>query len=106
MELESSDFTTSIAILTGGIISAIILYLCYSFLFKNQKRVSGILIILITALLIPFTVWIFSKNTDYSEDADFTIYQISWLLFISLGFGIAINQLGIKNTLNKLIQGN
>ena len=100
--IKLSDISDSFSVLTGGIISAIILYWCYSFLFKNQRRINGILTILITALLIPLTVWLFSRNSNYSDNEDFAIYQISWLIFISLGFGIAINQLEIKSTLNKM----
>jgi hypothetical protein len=97
LNFEYSDLTTALSILSGGIISALILYFCQSFLFKHQDKKNGILCILIVSLLIPFTVWIFAENKNYTDNSDFDLYQVSWLIFISLGFGIAINQMEIKS---------
>lgn len=100
------DLTTGLLLLISGIISAVVLYLLYSVFLKEQNKIIGTLLILIISSLIPFTVWLASDDNHYTRNEDFAVYQISWLIYISLGFGIAINQLEFKSGLNKIISKN
>ena len=100
------DLTTGLLLLISGILSAIGLYLLHSLFLKDQKKTKGAILILIISTLIPFTVWFASDDNHYTKNEDFAVYQISWLIYISLGFGIAINQLEIKNGLNKILRRN
>jgi len=100
--LEYSDLTTALSLLTGGFIASISMYSLYALLLKDQNRKKGVLLILLTGLLLPFIVWLFSENDNYTDNADFATYNISWLLVNCLGFGIAINQAEINNWMKKL----
>lgn len=103
VRIEYSDFTTTLSVLSGGVVAAIILYISYSYLFKDQKIWTGVLIILITTCLIPFTVWLFSNDSKYIENEGFAVYQLSWMIFITFGFGIALNYFEIKRIMNESV---
>ncbi|WP_293762050.1 hypothetical protein [uncultured Paraglaciecola sp.] len=51
--------------------------------------------ILSLSALIPLTVWLASDDKEYTQNSDFAVYQIAWLIFRSLAIGIAINQICI-----------
>jgi hypothetical protein len=105
-EIPIYNLTTGLILLISGILSAIGLYLLYSLFLKQQNRILGIIFILITSTLIPLTVWLVSEDNHYTKNEDFAVYQMSWMIYISLGFGIAINQLELKNKLNRIINKN
>jgi uncharacterized membrane protein YczE len=105
-EIPIYNLTTGLILLISGILSAIGLYLLYSFFLKQQNRILGIIFILITSTLIPLTVWLVSEDNHYTKNEDFAVYQMSSMIYISLGFGIAINQLELKNKLNRIINKN
>jgi hypothetical protein len=105
-EIPIYDLTTGLILLISGILSAIGLYLLYSLFLKQQNRILGIILILITSTLIPLTVWLVSEDHHNTKNEDFAVYQMSWLIYISFGFGIAINQLELKNKLNRIINKN
>lgn len=96
MELPINDLTTGILLFTSGIVSAIVMFLIYSLFLKEQNRTLGAFLILIISALIPLTVWLVSDDKEYTQNTDFAVYQIAWLIFISLAFGVAINQMEIK----------
>ncbi|WP_420601009.1 hypothetical protein [Flagellimonas sp.] len=106
MQLPVYDLTTGILLFVSGIITATILYLIYSLFLKEQNRKLGVLLILIISTLIPLTVFLASDDNKYTRNEDFAVYQISWLTFISLAFGIAINQMEIKTRKTKTQNGN
>jgi len=101
MELPIYDLTTGIILFISGIITAIVMYLIYSLFLKEQNRTLGAFLILILSALIPLTVWLASDDKEYTRNSDFAVYQIAWLIFISLAFGIAINQIEIKTRVRK-----
>jgi hypothetical protein len=105
-EIPIYDLTTGLLLLISGIISGIVLYLLCSLFLKEQKKIFGAILILIISIFIPLTVWLISDDNHYTKNEDFAVYQISWLIYISLGFGIAINQLEFKIVLKKLINRN
>lgn len=101
---EYANLTTALIIFTSGIISAMIMYIIYSFIFKKQNRKKGVLIILSIGFLIPFVVWLFSNNSNYIDNFDLALYQMAWLLIMSFGFGMAINQSEINTWIKKILK--
>jgi hypothetical protein len=101
-QIPINKLTTELPLLIIGILSAISLYLLFSLFLKEQKKILGAILILITSTFIPITIWLTSDD-KYEV---LVVYHISWLIFISLGFGFAINQLEIKNRLYKITSRN
>jgi hypothetical protein len=97
---------TNLLILFSGTIGAIVLYLLFSLFLKEQNKLFGGILILLFSILIPLTVWVVSGDDDYSNNEDFLVYIISYMIYMSLGFGIAINQLEIKKQLRTTIRQN
>lgn len=77
--------------ISGGV-AAIIMYWGYSYLFSGQNRNRGVFIVFVSTLLVPivFFIWRMLNTNMFIKEP--LMYSVSWLMLVSLAFGIAINQ--------------
>lgn len=89
-------------IFVSGGIAALMMYFGYSYLFADQNRKNGLLIVLVATFLVPVAFGIWQMlNTNIFINAPI-MYAVSWMMLVSLGFSIAINQSEIALQLGKL----
>lgn len=95
------DLKGIILVTFGGYLAALLLFYFYSFLFKIENKKFGVLVITICYAFVILMMQIFSKNEFLQFGVEkFTSFIISWLIFMSLAFGIALNYPNLYNSKN------
>jgi hypothetical protein len=83
-----------IALVTfGGYLSALLLFYFYTFVFNVLNKRFSYMVITACYALVVITMQVFSKNEFLQFGVEkFTSYLISWCIFISLAYSLALNR--------------
>jgi|SRR5699024_5427613 len=82
-----------ILVTLGGYLAALLLFYFFRFLFKVSGKQFSFLSITICYALVVLVMQIFSKNEFLQFGVEkFASFLISWVIFMSLGFSIALNK--------------
>lgn len=83
-----------IALVTfGGYLSALLLFYFYTFIFNISNKRFSYMVITCCYALVVIVMQVFSKNEFLQFGVEkFTSYLISWCIFMSLGYSLALNR--------------
>lgn len=91
------DFKGIALVTFGGYLAALLLFYFYTFLFKVQYKRMAYLIISVAYAVVMLVMQVFSNNEFLQFGVEkFTSFLISWLIFMSLAYSLAINNLLVK----------
>ena len=81
-----------ILVTLGGYLAALLLYYFSTFLYYMERKRFGYFILSLCYIIVVLIMQVFSKAEFLQFGVEkFASYLISWMIFMSLGFGITLN---------------
>lgn len=100
---DSSDLEGVALITIGGYLAALLLFYFYSYLFKAIDFKFSFWVISLCNILVVIVMFIFSKKEHLQFGIEkFPAYLISWCIFMSLAYGLSLNQELIDKKISSL----
>lgn len=102
--VNNSDYGLMAIVLVtmGGYLAAMLLFYFFLFVFNRDNKKFSFFSITICYVIITLVMQLFSKNEYLQFGVEkFTSFLISWVLFMSMAFSIALNRLELMSTIKK-----